>query len=194
MDVFFHASPEERAAARSSLGLSQNAFVAVSTGHLSKLKDPRTVIMAFQSARLGPDACLLMVGDGEERGQCEAHASDQVVFCGRQQNIRPYLAAADVFMSASTTEGMPTALLEALSIGIPACISDIAAHLEVLSVRTDAGEVFRVGEVDDAVLALRRLLPVSSLRRKAAREIATHFSAKDCAKNYLAHYEKILPL
>jgi glycosyltransferase involved in cell wall biosynthesis len=47
--------------------------------------------------------------------------------------VPEYLQAADGFLFASESEALPLALLEALSTGLPAIASDIAAHHDIVT-------------------------------------------------------------
>ncbi len=72
-----------------------------------------------------PEAHLDIVGDGDQRRTLESLAhklgvSNRVVFHGYQSDARDILANADAALSASRTEGLGIALLEAMSMGIPA--------------------------------------------------------------------------
>ena len=183
---------QEKREARAQLGLSATDFVFVSTGHLSPLKDPMTLIRGFKCADPEGRSRLLLVGDGMARAECEKLANNQVVFAGRTNAVLPFLWAADAFVTASTTEGMPNALLEALATGLPVCVSNIEPHLEVLASNRFAGETFRVGDAEQAALALGRLMHNAPMRQSAAHEVAQNFSAIACAKNYEALYEDIL--
>jgi glycosyltransferase involved in cell wall biosynthesis len=114
------ASAADRAAARSSLGLPADGFVALCIGALSPEKRVASAIRAVAAV---PDAHLLVVGDGPERSSLSALASasapDRVTFAGVQPTPGPALAAADVVVLASRTEGMPGVLIEAGLAGRP---------------------------------------------------------------------------
>lgn len=76
-----------------------------------------------------PTAQLIMLGDGPDTQKLIAlrdalELTDQVHFLGKQGNVLAYLKAADVAVSASLWEGMPNALLEALSVGTPIVSTD----------------------------------------------------------------------
>ncbi|MHB9878036.1 glycosyltransferase [Pacificimonas sp. ICDLI1SI03] len=191
--AFHPPSKEERAEAREALDLPPEAFVLISTGHLSALKDPMTVVEAFERATTNRNARLLIVGDGPLRSECEAAAGARVIFTGRQSDVRPYLRASDAFMSASTTEGMPNALMEALATGLPVCVSDIPPHRELLAPAQNAGEHFPVGNIEQAAAAICRIWERDhSTKVTASRYIAECFSADACAGNYIALYQKML--
>ncbi|HEY8526440.1 MAG TPA: glycosyltransferase family 4 protein [Acidimicrobiales bacterium] len=107
--------PDDRVAARSHLGLPAEAPVAVCIGALSPEKRVDAAIDAV--ARL-PGVHLLVVGGGPERAALEARAAagpaaGRVHFAGVLPAVGDALAAADVAVLASRTEGMPGVLIEA---------------------------------------------------------------------------------
>lgn len=74
-----------------------------------------------------PEARFLLVGDGPLREEVETalrvHRLEQAVFLpGLKEDVRPYLAAMDIYMMSSIFEGLPVALLEAMSMEcLPVC-------------------------------------------------------------------------
>ncbi|MEW5917473.1 MAG: glycosyltransferase [Gemmatimonadota bacterium] len=67
-----------------------------------------------------PNVHFLLVGDGPEREHLHAQVRDinlenVVHFTGAHSDVRPFLAAMDVFLVSSDYEGLPVALLEAMS-------------------------------------------------------------------------------
>jgi glycosyltransferase involved in cell wall biosynthesis len=67
-----------------------------------------------------PDARFLLIGEGPESQRLTALAHelglwDAVHFAGARDDVRPYLAAMDVFLMSSEFEGLPIALLEAMA-------------------------------------------------------------------------------
>lgn len=74
-----------------------------------------------------PKAFFVIVGDGGLKKELHQKASSlnmggYLHFAGLQSETRPYLRAMDIFMMTSEFEGLPIALLEAMSMGCtPAC-------------------------------------------------------------------------
>jgi L-malate glycosyltransferase len=74
-----------------------------------------------------PGARFFLVGDGPLRKEVEeavtAHGMTDVIHLpGLQEDVRPYLSATDVYLMSSIFEGLPIALLEAMSMGCaPVC-------------------------------------------------------------------------
>ncbi|WP_027377496.1 glycosyltransferase family 4 protein [Kaistella palustris] len=55
-----------------------------------------------------------------------------IFFLGHVDNLQHYLYTSDFFISSSLHEGMPNAVLEALTLGIPVILSDIEPHKEII--------------------------------------------------------------
>lgn len=74
-----------------------------------------------------PETFFIIVGDGILKKEIHQKAlsldmQDYLHFAGLQSETRPYLQAIDIFMMCSEFEGLPIALLEAMSMGcMPAC-------------------------------------------------------------------------
>jgi glycosyltransferase involved in cell wall biosynthesis len=86
--------------------------------------------------RTGAWTCVI-VGDGPLRDtwmdQCRTLGLDGVVeFVGFREDVRPYLAAADIFVAPSDHEGMPLTLAEAMAYGLPCVATDIGGHDEIV--------------------------------------------------------------
>jgi L-malate glycosyltransferase len=114
-----------RVACRAALGYGSQITLAF-VGRLAPVKNVPGLIAAFLAvqSRHSADARLIIVGDGEERDACQNLIShhdhgNRVTLVGAQIDPRPYLAAADVFVLNSRSEGTPRALLEAMAMGLP---------------------------------------------------------------------------
>ena len=62
-------------------------------------------------------------------GQELVSESSQVYFMGFEQNPYPFLKHAKLLVMTSLWEGLPIALLEAMSLGIPAVVSDCSSGI-----------------------------------------------------------------
>lgn len=164
------AGPEARATARKRLArmadLPEDALVAVYTGRLAAVKRADTLLLAMaklQDERLR----LLLIGDGPERGGLEQAGTDlglsgRAFFCGWQRNVVQLLPGADVYLSASSLEGAPNAMLEAMGAGLPCLAADIPEVREVLE---HEELLFPVGDAE--ALAAKLSLAVSGSERLA---------------------------
>lgn len=83
---------------------------------------------------------IVFVGDGALKSEFETYASSlgvgqHVEFVGLKNSfeIKEYMSISDIFLLASYQEGMPRALLEALSFGMPVASSNVGGVYEVLN-------------------------------------------------------------
>jgi glycosyltransferase involved in cell wall biosynthesis len=56
-----------------------------------------------------------------------------VLFAGHQADVRPYLEAADLYVSSSEREGFGLALVEAMAFELPCVATNIGGHDDVLA-------------------------------------------------------------
>jgi len=132
-----------------------------------------------------PGCRCLIVGAGPLDEELRAKSrelglSESVRFLGFSEDVRPYLEAADVYVSASEKEGMPLALVEAMACGLPAVVTDISGHSEaVINGRT--GMLVPPSSVDELANALEYLV----VHRDEARRmgIAARERVVECFNN-----------
>ncbi|MER8307349.1 glycosyltransferase, partial [Acinetobacter baumannii] len=58
--------------------------------------------------------------------------SENIVFVGYQNDVRPYLAASDVLILPSYREGFPNVVLQAGAMGLPCIVTDINGSNEII--------------------------------------------------------------
>ncbi len=103
--------------------------VILSVGRLTAQKAFDVLIQAFSRVRKKCPVRLLILGEGQERPRLEALVRQlglerDVYFAGFVQNPYSYMAQAALFVLSSRWEGLPTALIEALYLGIPLVATD----------------------------------------------------------------------
>ena len=112
---------------RASLGLRDDDVVLAFVGRLGVEKNMEFLVRAAAGVLAAhPNVRLLLVGDGPERDNLEDRArhsgvGDRIVFTGLvpYTDVPRYLAASDVFVTASRTEVHPLSVIEALAAGLP---------------------------------------------------------------------------
>jgi glycosyltransferase involved in cell wall biosynthesis len=115
---------------------------------------------------------------------------DKVVFRGwlSQAEVQQYMADADVLVLVSDFEGMPVAMMEALSMGcgfVGTRVSGIEDY-EFHPLAKDCFGVFDVGYIEEAVTRIQQIaaVPVST-RQASARQLAeSQFTMDICLDNY----------
>lgn len=161
--------PARRAAARAELGIDgDEARIVVYLGALGREKN---LDLAITAIRQIPVATLLLVGDGPQRQRLEALAAvapGQVRFLGTSDEPSRILAAADVVVLPSDTEGMPGVLIEAGLSGLPVVATDVGAVHEVI-IDGKTGRLVPPGNSEALATALRETLENPGTLGQAAR-------------------------
>ena len=147
----------DKAALRRQYGYPEDALIFISTGSMTLRKRIPETVEAFIRADI-PNSRLLMVGNGpylEEYNERYAQ-NKAVTFLGRRRDIKELLNIADVFVSSSESEGLPLAVLEAVSTQNYLYLSDIPQHEEILDEFDDAGKTYHLGNVDELTKLFRK--------------------------------------
>lgn len=138
LETFFPASVEGRVESRERLALSPQDFVVVSVANLRPGKNLETLVeSAKQVHERRPNAKFLLIGEGPLQDKlqnqiAECGLSKTVQLLGRQPDVRPYLAAADVGVLTSLSEGSSNSLLEYMAAGLPTVVSDVPANRDLV--------------------------------------------------------------
>jgi glycosyltransferase involved in cell wall biosynthesis len=133
------------------------SFLAV--GRMVEKKAPQITLRAFAKAAKGRAAHLTFVGDGPLLGPCKTLASelgvaDQVTFTGALPHdaVREHLQTTETFLQHSVTakdgntEGLPTAIQEALACG---CLTISTLHAGIPEAVQDGVNGLLVPEWDE---------------------------------------------
>ena len=149
-------SPGRNDALRAQLGW-QKAFVVLSVRSWEPLYGVDVLVRGFAlAAHKAPDLRLLLLSGGSQAETLRASLAqhnllDRVHFAGQigQQELPDYYHAADLYVSASHSDGSSVSLMEALACGLPALASDIPGNREWLT-DSPAGWLFPDGDAQAA--------------------------------------------
>ena len=126
---------------RAELAIPKDAFVFSFVGRIVKDKGINELVAAFDKLSQDHDVSLILVGPQEKdldpiKRETEEliKANKHIYAVGRQNDVRPYLAASDAFVLPSYREGVGMVLLEANAMGVPCIASDIIGCNDVVTV------------------------------------------------------------
>ena len=133
-----------------------NKFVILCTRNWEVRYGVDLIVRAFcRVAPQMPDALLVLAGGGSQEGLLrkivqEAGLQGRVVFAGRidYEQLPGYYQSADLYLSASHSDGSSVSLMEALGCGCPVLVSDIVSNLEWVTAGVQ-GWLFKDGDQDD---------------------------------------------
>ncbi len=169
-------------------------------GSLGRLTDQKGYDALVRALPALPDATLVLVGDGPERGALEALAAElgvaeRLVVTGWTPDARRWLPAFDAFALPSLWEGMPLVILEAMHAGLPVVATDVGSVAEAVA-DGETGYVVAPGDATALRERLGRLLRDPALRARLgarARGVAAErFTAAAMARRYEAVYADVL--
>lgn len=183
--------PQAASPLRTELGW-QDAFVLLHLRSWEPVYDTETALRAFLAlAPSQPQLRLLLPGGGSlaprirQLVQASGFA-ERVHMPGyiAQDNLPAYYGAADLYLSASRSDGSSVSLMEALACGLPALVSDIPANREWVQTGQQ-GWLFPVG--DSAALADKIVAAMQNTNLQAIRQRARQRAEEraDWAKNKL---------
>lgn len=179
LDLF---QPIDREAAKAALGIDGPLLISV--GHLNARKGQEIALAAIEMI---PNATLFLAGDGLERAKLEREAkakglSGRVRFLGVVPHaaLPELIAAADVMVLPTVSEGLANVWVEALACGTPVVTSDVGGAREVVD-RPEAGRLAARNPraVAHAVNALLADPPAQAAVRAAAERFSWERNAAE---------------
>jgi len=183
---------DDRDTLRAELGLRRPTLLSV--GNLLAFKGHGLVIEALS---LVPECELVIAGEGPDRAAFEALArqcgvSGRVRFVGsvNQQDLRRFYCAADALVLASSREGWPNVLLEAMACGTPVIATAVGGVPEIVT-SPDAGAVVKERSAPALARAVRELL-ARPRERAATRRFAEQFGWDATSKGQLRLFRQVL--
>ena len=187
----FRATP--RVQARASLGLGSGPIFAA----VGNLVPEKGHDLAMAATAAIPGATLLLVGEGPERERLSQLArglgvSERILFLGErpQHELSVIYNAADALILASTREGWPNVVLEAIACGTPVVAAAVGGIPEVV-VEPDGGLVVHERSEGAFTEALARVIATPPERERLTR-YAARFGWEETAHGFAALCRDVL--
>lgn len=125
---------------KASLIRVDGIFTFVYVGRLVKDKGINELIAAFERLNIKyPSTRLILVGNEEQDVDPlnadtieKIRTNDSIQAVGVQDDVRPWLLAADSFVFPSYREGFPNVVIEAGAMGLPSIVTDINGSREII--------------------------------------------------------------
>lgn len=161
----------------------------LAVGTLKAVKDYGTLLDAFADLCRRVDARLLILGEGECRAALEAQAhrlgiSGYLFMPGFVKDPAPYYQHADVHVLSSSSEGLPTVIIEALSAGTPVVSTDCPSGPREILQDGKYGRLVPVGDAPALSAAMEKTLS-SKPDRGALMSRAQDFSIDKAVTQYM---------
>ena len=181
---------------RTSLGIPQDAYVLVYVGSGFERKGVHAALRAVAKSKL---ACHLLILGRDKRVERYRKLAQQLGlaerahFLGVQSDVRPYYAAADVFLMPSLYEPFGNANMEAMAMGLPVITSTKSGAAELVRAES-AGHVCDALDIEAQARAIIALADPASRAAagRAARAVAERYSLPKMTDRLAALYDRIL--
>lgn len=170
-------------------------------GRIVRDKGINELVSAFQRLHQAyPNTRLVLVGPFEEqldpvlpetRQAIEQQAA--IEWMGWQDDIRPFLAASEVFVFPSYREGFPNVVLQAGAMGLPCIVTDINGSNEIISDGIN-GCIIPSQNEEALYKAMEKLLDTEERRKLAQQarpQIANRYERKALWKELLKFYRSL---
>ncbi|HXG08792.1 MAG TPA: glycosyltransferase [Gemmataceae bacterium] len=192
----FRNGYHDRPAVRREMGVGEGDLVLLQVARLDYLKDHATAVRTIERVvRCRPDARLVLVGEGPEREAIERLVRAKgleahVRLLGLRSDIGRLLAAADVFLLTSISEGIPLTVIEAMAAGLPVVATRVGGMTEVVeegvtALLAPAGDDVGLAE------AILRLADKPALRRRMGQLGRERAGARFSESRMHAHYQRL---
>ena len=176
-------------------------ILIATVGHLSKEKGHQVLLRAASQLKHGHSKVrVAIIGEGEELSRLQTLAQElgieeMVEFWGFRNEVAALLEKVDIFCQPSLSEGLSSALLEALAAGCPVVASEVGGNPELV-ISGENGLLVPAGDPTALALALSRLSQSVELRtsmgRASRRRVETHFSLERKISRTLKAYRELL--
>lgn len=179
---------------RAVLGIGTDEKMILTVGRLVPEKAQDVLIdAAGLLGDRGSGVKVMIAGEGPCRAALQERIeagglTDRCFLLGNREDVGALLNAADLFILSSRTEGMPLALMEALSLGLPAIGTDLEGIRALIG--DGGGVIVPVGDAAELSRALAALLmdpdAAAEMGRRGAEQIRREFSLDASLKKYAA--------
>lgn len=191
--------PDRQTMRHQLLNVGNGTFVFGSIGALIPRKSHHHILQAlakFAAEFPQADWRMVIVGEGPEeqalkRQAAEAGIQERVVFTGFQPDALNYLAALDVFVLASKSEGLPRVVLEAMLLGTAVIGSKVTGTAELISAN-QTGLIFNYGDTDALFEQMKTLYLDEDKRARLVEQAHANVKAHYAIEHYVAGVEAVL--
>ncbi|MDJ0911023.1 MAG: glycosyltransferase [Woeseiaceae bacterium] len=197
----FDSSAYDRGQVRQSFGLDSNHLVFICVGRVHAIKGHGILLDAAKRfLPQHPDARLMIVGRGADWASApfasfadDEAVREQTILVGEHDDVPALLAASDVFVNASLTEGFPNAVAEAMATGLPVVATGVGDTAYLVD---DCGRVVDSDDPEQLSSAMSDIAAADASERadRGARgraRVSECFSLDILAERYASLYRDL---
>ncbi|OQX20368.1 MAG: hypothetical protein BWK75_04915 [Candidatus Altiarchaeales archaeon A3] len=177
--------------------LNQKDIIITYVGRLLYEKGVHDLIYSFLKIKeKQKNLKLLIVGAGDYEKTLKETKDKDIIFLGKKNGdeVMEILLNSDIFVNPSYSEGLPTSVLEAMSVGVPTIATDVGGTMEVVK---DYETGFLIEPKNTKQLEERILELISNpqlredIGRNARLYVKENFSWEKCVNEYIKIFNEI---
>lgn len=166
--------------------------IVLTIGRFDPVKGNRYLVAAAESLSSHQDVHFVFLGAGTELNSLQRSAkkfrnADRIHFLGHIDDVRPYLAAASIYVQPSRSEGLAKSIIEAMAYGLPV-VSTRNGGAEELILHEESGILVPARNSTALAAAIDDLLrqpnKAKRLGDSARSWLAQNLNADATAQNY----------
>ena len=170
--AYFVGTRGKRAELLSEISADENSIILMSVGELSDRKNHSVSIKALSQIK-NDNVHLVIAGTGEKRDDFlflakELGVDGRVHLLGFRTDVAELLKSADVFLFPSIQEGLPVALMEAMSCSLPVICSEIRGNIDLID--DSCGVLCGASDVEGFAKAIEKLIADPDTRKAMAQK------------------------
>lgn len=177
--VSCHVNDSDAESARAELGISDSSTRLIA--HVGNIRPGKGHELLIEAVSLiiarRPDVIVVSIGGEKHKGDLErvralaktAGVDQQLMFLGRRPDALRFVAAADVFVNPSSIEGLPVAVLEAMSLGTPVVATSVGGVPTIVQDEA-TGLLVGTGDAEKIAEGVERLLADRESAQRYANE------------------------
>ena len=187
---------------RKSLHISEDTFMVTCVASLKSVKGIHDLIQGYAGfSRISQgETILVLVGSGPLLAQLVKLAKkleipNKVLFLGTRKDVSDILAASDLYVSPSLSEGTSNSILEAMSLRLPVVATEVGGTKAVVS-HKKTGYLVESSNPKGITTALSELYFNPELRKNlscsAAIYVTENYSAEKVMKDWVCLYNEVI--
>jgi len=173
---------------------NKNHYILGNHCFISKIKGLDIILKALVNL---PEFGLIIIGKGPDENRLKhlckkLNIEDQVLFLGFRKNVYPYFKYYNLYTLPSKSEGLPLALLEAVSCQIPCIVSDIPSLTEIFN--KNELLFFNNENVQDFIsqtLKVKDQDLINNYVPRAYRRYIENYTIEIMSENYLIFFKEV---
>lgn len=181
-------------------GIKSKKIIAI--GRLVNQKNYPLLIYAFNEIQKEfNEYTLFIYGEGEDKNKieeliCTLCLENKIILKGNVSNVHEEVSDASLYVLTSNYEGMPNALMESMSMGIPCISVDCSGGGPALLINNgENGILVRTNSKDDLADAMRELLTDIDLSKKLSSNAlrdSKKYSIQNIANQWMDYINSVL--